>query len=423
MRLSSRKTKIFYGFWIVLASFFCLFTTSGVVYYGYSIFLGPIQCDLRWSRAATSFGFTMMIMVQAFAAPFGGRFVDRFGPKKIIVFGGLILGLGLALLSFSSSLWYFYGVYMIVGISFMATGMIPISHIISNWFIKRRGTALGIAAVGMGLGGTFMSQIIGNILIPNFGWRGAYLVLAILSLGLIIPIVLFVIKTKPQDKGLRAYGAEALATVEIVHTSPQQAEIWRWNIALKTSTFWLITISFMMVQTHVGIIQHQISHLTDIGFPVDAAVTALSAVGLASATGKFAFGYLSDRFSAKYCAAMSYALMLLGIVIMMNVGSASPIEILWLYAIFMGVGIGGWAPLSAVLVSSNFGLSNYASVYGTMSMFHGVVGAVSPLFYGYIYDITGSYHWAFVTSIVLHIMSILLILLTKRPKLSSASSG
>jgi len=188
-------------------------------------------------------------------------------------------------------------------------------------------------------------------------------------------------------------------------------------MALATSAFWLICISFLLNQfSQIGLIQSQVPHLEDIGFPVVTAATALGFVGLASAVGKFGFGWLCDRIPAKYACSIGLGFMLTGIIIFINIRPASPLAIVWLYALTTGLGSGSWLPTMSMLISTNFGLVAYGTIFGAVSLFQNLGMATGPLMAGYIYDTMNTYHTAFITFLALFGVAIPAMLAVRRPK-------
>ena len=358
--------------------------------------------------------FTIFYVVMGVAAPYVGRMVDRYGARGVISTGALIAGLGFVLLSQMRDLWYFYGGYIIIGIGMIATSQVSGTAVVSNWFKKRRGTAIGIMATGIGAGGFIMAPLIGGYLIPSFGWRAAYIALAVFMWTL-IPVALLVIRTKPADMGLYPDGGQAPETVPEGESSV--AGGLSLKTALTTSTFWLIFIAYLALSFgQVGVIQNQVPHLGDIGFPMTTAATVLGVVGLMSAIGKFGFGWLCDKIEAKYVCAIGLSLQLVGIIILINVGPETPMAIIWLYAIFMGLGAGSWVPAMSMLVSTNFGLVSYGVIFGATTLAYNFGTATGPLSAGYIYDTMNTYYWAFILGAALQLIAIPVILAVRRPK-------
>jgi len=414
----SKKPKIFYGYWVVVATFFLLLVHSGCGFYAFSLFVKPLEAEFGWSRGGIMVAFTIYFGVQAAASPFVGRMVDRYGARKLIAIGAFIAGLGLVLLGLTHDLWYFYVSYAAFAVGHVTSGHVPASAIVSNWFRKRRGSAVGIMGVGMGLGGFAIAPLVGGYLIPNFGWRVSYLALAVLTWVIVTPLALLVIKTKPADMGLYPDGIEVPEAVAAAKALPLTSEGSTLKTALATSAFWLIAVSFLTSSfSQVGTIQSQVPHLEDIGFPVAMAATAIGAVAVGSAIGKFVFGWLCDRIQAKYACTIGFGLVLVGIIMLMNMRPASPPAIIWLYAIIMGLGVGSWLPTMSMLVSTTFGLASYGAIWGMVAGIHSIGTAIGPLMAGYIYDTMQTYYWSFIIFAALCVVAISTILAVRRPKL------
>lgn len=361
---------------------------------------------------------TILFLVGGMTAPFIGRVVDRYGARKVLASGAFIAGLGFVLLSLVHTLWHFYGGYVIVGVGMAATGMVPSTAVVSNWFKKRRGTAIGIMSSGLGAGGLALAPLMGGYLIPNFGWRASYLVLAVLT-WVLIPLALLVIKTKPADMGLYPDGKQNSEAEAEAEASLSATGGLTLRMALATSSFWLIAVSFLAHGfSEVGVLQSQVPYLEDIGFPAAMAAGVLGGVGLWSLIGKFGFGWLCDRIQAKYACTIGLGLQFVGTIMLMSVRPASPQAIIWLYAVVIGLGIGSWLPTMSMLISTNFGLTAYGAIFGMTSLTQSIGAATGPLMAGYVHDTIGSYHWAFIIFLALYTVAVPTVLAVRRPKSS-----
>ena len=198
---------MFHGYWIVAAAFVCLFIVSGLGYYAFGLFVTPIQMDLGWGRADIMVAFTIYFMIQGLASPLVGWMLNIIEPRKMIAAGTLVATLGFFILSWMQDQWSFYFSYALVGIGMAAVGHVPVSTVVSNWFMKRRGTAIGIASTGVGAGGLVLAPLIGGYGIPSFDWRVCYQAMGVLMAVVTVPTALLVLRTKPADMGLRPYGA------------------------------------------------------------------------------------------------------------------------------------------------------------------------------------------------------------------------
>jgi MFS family permease len=273
-------------------------------------------------------------------------------------------------------------------------------------------------SIGIGAGGFAMAPLIGGYLIPNFGWETAYLTLALLTWVLVIPLALLLTRTKPADIGLHPDGIDPSDALPVKKTVPSVSEDLNLRMASGTLAFWLIGISFLLICfSQVGVIQSQVPHLEDIGFPIATAAGALGGVSLMSGLGKFFFGWLCDRMPAKYACLIGIGLQAAGVAILTNVRTTSPLVIIWLYAIFMGLGMGSWLPTMSMLTSTSFGLASYGAIFGMLTFTQNIGVATGPLMAGYMYDTMNTYHWAFIIFLSLYAVATFAIWGIRRPRL------
>ena len=415
-----KKIKIFYGYWILLVAFLCLLIPTGCGYFVFSLFIRPLQADMGWNRAGIMVAFSILLLVTGGTSPFAGRIVDHYGPKRVICTGVPIMCLGLILLSTTTSLWQFYLGYAIVGIGTAASSQVAASTMVSNWFNKKRGMAIGIMSMGIGAAGFIFAPLVGSYLIPSFGWRTSYLILAIIACVSLIPATLLIVKTKPSDIGLFPDGINPTIPKKTNEGSSVSSQGLSLKAAFITMAFWLIAISYLTGGfSSVGVVQSQVPHFEDIGFSTATAVGALSLLGIASALGKFIFGWLCDKMKAKYVSAIGLVLQATGILILLNMSSATSQTLLWFYALLFGFSLGSWLPTMSMLTSTSFGMRSYGTIFGLLSFFQCIGIASGPFIAGYIFDITGSYHDAFVIFLLLYAVSIPTVLLIRQIKRSS----
>ena len=412
--MASDRRKPFYGYWIVLAAFLCNIITFGCGFYAFSLFVTPLQQQLGWSRGDVMAGFTIFFLTMGLSSPQAGRLVDRYGARIVMVVGAMVAGTGFVVLSFMGALWQYYVGYAIVGLGMAGTGQIPTSAVVSNWFEKRRGAAVGFMAAGVGAGGLVLAPFVGTYLLPSFGWSASFLVLGGLCWAVIIPLSALVIRTRPEEKGLKAYGT-SFGNRVASDPAPLTSGI-PLKVAMTTMTFWLIFMTFLVSQfAQVGTIQNQVPLLEDAGFPMAVTAGALGVVGLCSAFGKFGFGWLCDRIQPKHALASGLVLQVGAILILMSVGPGTPDSTAWLYAVAMGLGTGSWLPTMSMLVSGYFGLAHYGAIFGAITIPYAIGSAVGPLAAGRMYDASGGYDVVLVLFLALFLVSIVTILVTRRP--------
>ena len=411
------KSRIFYGYWIIVVAFIGLFISSGCGIYSFGLFVRPLQEEFGWTRAGIMTANTISSLVRGIGVVLIGRMIDRFGPKHVMVVGSVVVGLGLGLVSTINSLWQFYIYYGLAGIGFGGMGFIPVTGLLFKWFRKRRGMAIGVSGVGIGIGSFVMAPLLGSYIIPHFGWRAAFLIIGLVPIIVFIPLVLLVVKRGPEVMGLQPDGIKEMPAEDTSVSNRGYRGGLSFRQAIKTSTFWLMAIPGAMFSfATMGIIQNQVVHLTDIGFSAAIAAGVVGIVGITNSAGKFSFGLACDRIRPKYARLIVISLMIIGVLMFMNLKSTSPMLMVWLYTFIMGFGLGGWMPTMSLLVSGSFGMVAFGSIFGIVTMANMLGSSIGPLFAGYGFDVRGFYYLAFTTFLVLYVLTLIAILLICQPK-------
>ncbi len=240
-----RKPRVFYGYWMVAFTFLCLTICIGCGSFSFSLFVKPLQSSLDWSRGQIMVGFTIFWVMMGVGSPVVGRLLDRHGARGVISIGALLMGLGFVLLSTVSDLYLFYLGYVLVGTGASGIGPVPSSAVVSNWFKKKRGTAIGLMSAGIGAGGVVMAPV-ANYLLESFGWRTTYFAIALIVWVAIIPLSLLVVRTRPSDMGLNPDDVQSVAgeTESEARAVTLSGLTMRQTVA--TSAFWLIGVSYFL---------------------------------------------------------------------------------------------------------------------------------------------------------------------------------
>jgi len=413
--------KFFYGYWIVVAGFVTLTVSNGLAWYGFSVMNAPVADWFHWSRSEVALGFTFLAVAMAVISPFVGRLTDNRGPRQVLIIGTVVLSLSLLLLSRTSALWSYCLLHAGLGMASALLGPVPISVIISNWFRRLRGTMQGISFIGIGFGGVVFGPLIGNYLIPNFGWRGAYVVTGLLSAIIMTLVILFLVRNHPQDKGLSPYGAEATEAAKEQVPEASKASGLSLKEALGMSAFWLIALTFAVYGIGLtGSIQNLVSILTSREFTAGQAAFVIGIIGLFSAAGKFAFGYLGDKIDPKYNTAIAYALTASSLIAL---ALARSIHHLWLYGILVGLGMGGWAPNTAALTANYFGLKQYGLILGTIHLVFMAAEAAGPALVALAFERSATYNSILIILSILCAVAIPLIIIIKKPGFTLTSEN
>ena len=410
------RGRIFYGYWLVAFAFLCMLIYAGCGPFVFSMFVKPLGSSFGWSRGQVMAGFTIFYVMMGVASPFVGRSVDRYGVRPVIPVGALVMGVGFIIASRMSDLYVFYLACAFSGTGAAIMGHVPASAMVSNWFERRRGVALGVMAAGLGAGGVVMAPITAYI-IENSGWRDAYFAMAIIIWATIIPAALLLVRTRPSEMGLYPDGDSAPAIAVPEETTRVAASSLTLRQAMVMAVFWLMGISYgFSAFSAVGTLQTVVPFLGDTGYPMAIAAAAIGVIGVGSGVGKVFFGWLCDRVQPRFVFVIGLCLQLGGVLVLLNVHAGSPLAVIWTSALLLGLGNGSWLPTMSLLVSTSFGLASYGAVFGAVTLLQSTGLAIGPLFAGMMYDATGTYYVALAIFAGLYAISIPSILLVRHPK-------
>jgi len=414
MRLNWRPSNVFYGWWIVGACFLISLYTGGVIFYGFTAVFEPIADEFGWSYAQISLASSLRGLEIGLLAPLVGLLVDRWGPRRLILGGVTIAGLGLLLLSYTTSLGMFYGAFALVAIGLSSCSSTVLMTTVANWFHKKVGIASGITMCGFGASGLLIPLVVR--LIDTFGWRTAITTLGLGMLGIGWPLSLL-IRHKPEQYGYLPDGATASAVIPDGDSAPAQTverDIGVIGIkqALKSSTFWHISLAIMCQFMVVNaVVTHLMPYLSSIGISRITSGFIASALPLLSIAGRLGFGRLGDSFDSKRIAAITFALMTLGLISFEYISSGQ----IWLFVPFLllfTAGYGGANPIRSILLAEYFGRSNFGAIYGFM-MGIGMMGSIAgaPLA-GWVFDNWGSYQGLWLALAGLTVVALIVIATT-----------
>jgi len=389
--LKDEKQGIYFG-WIVVAGVFFMVAASCGSIYSFGVFFVPILKEFGWSRSVVSGIVFCFGIAYAITIPLIGIAADRFGYKWISILTMGMMGAGFILGSFASSIWQMYlFIGLLPGIGACAAIPLPIS-LISHWFVKRQGLALGISSAGIGVGAAIMPLLIAYIE-TQAGWRMAMLTLGTLILLTYIPIALFVMKL-PQKGYVEAYeGLTQVQTQKVTINRKPDTTLFQ---ALKTKYFWSLFIIFGFTILCLGLIlTHLVPYARDTGISPLTAASLLTIVGFFSIAGRLAAGFISDRCGAPKV--LFWALLLQGIM-MLWIPRIDSLGLFYTFALFFGVAYGANLVMIPTLTANIFGVKSMGAIYGSLSVADGIGFAFGPLLAGYLFDLSGNYNSAFIFS-------------------------
>ncbi|MCP4756458.1 MAG: MFS transporter [Proteobacteria bacterium] len=417
---------IFFGWWMTLAGGLLCLWGYGFQVYGFSALFKPISRELGFSRTTTSVAASIARFEGGIEAPLVGWLSDKYGPKITILFGVFLTGLGLIAMNWINSIWSFYLVWAVI----CSTGTnialsMPLDVAITNWFVKKRGTATGIKWVFSGLSGTIGLPLI-SWLIVSFGWRWACVVGGLVMWGVGLPLVWFFIRSRrPEYYGLLPDGVstESEETEEVMNEGIKYAletgEVeFTAKEALHTKAFWLIILAYSFHGALYPVMNiHCIPFLTDRGMDPLLAAATMSIFVTASIPARFLGGVITDRVGKshiRFLLAGAFMMQCAGVTLFLF--NQQSMVALYTFFVLYGVGMGTTMPMTPVMRARYFGRKNFGVIAGISRIFHMPVGIVGPIAAGWIYDVTGSYISAFTLFAVLLGISALIIVAAAPPK-------
>ena len=380
------------------------FYLGGVFYQGFSALFNPLVEEFGWSYAMVSLAFTFRGFEAGIMAPVVGILVDRFGPRKLLVCGVIVSGLGFWLFSLVQSLWSFYGAFLFLALGLsLGTGVVTISAV-AHWFRNRSGLAMGVLASGFGASGLLMPLVVQ--LVDNLGWRESSIIFAIITAGLCLPLS-FLVKDPPASKG--QFQDNPSATV----AKPVSIEM-KPSAVLKSKDFWLLSTAVLFGGiAGTAVLVHQIPYLVSVGITRQTAGVLIVILSVSNVIGRLFIGYLGDKVEKRYCFAVSASLKavgVLGFALASTTGQFIP------SLIALGIGFGGLIPLRASLQLEFFGLKSYGTIQGFLMVAITAGTIVAPLFAGWMFDQLSSYRPAFMILAVVTLFAVPLILIAHRQR-------
>ena len=365
--------------WTVAASMFALMVGSGpITVFAAGVFLKPVAQELGFGRGEISTAIGLSSVVIALGIPLYGRLLDLKGIRPVLlptIVAFALANAALALLRPSTAL--LFVLYGVLGLTGLGQGPTAYSKVLSAWFDRRRGLALGIALAGVGLGTAIMPQF-ASLLLTEFGWRMGYvgLGIAVMVVGF-VPVALFV-REPPLARPAGSAAGEALPGM----TFREAMRSWR---------YWALTAAFCLGATVInGSLIHVVPLLTDRGLPLSAAVAAVSASGLALICGRVFSGWCSDKLFAPWIAIVFLLCPMAGIAIL-GTGAGNPV----IGTVLLGAGIGAEIDLMSFIVSRYFGVRFFGSLHGFMFAFAAFGNFIGSSLLGWSFELLRSYGPAF----------------------------
>jgi sugar phosphate permease len=365
---------------VVATAFAVLFSIVGLALWGLPFYYDFMVRQFGWSRAQVTSGNALGKLVVGPAFGFiAGWMVDRFGPRRLMMAGILMAGIALVGLGGIRTLGMFYFFYVLNALGYVCGGPLPNQILLSRWFSKSRGKAMGIAYLGIGVGGAAVPWI-SHALVEHFGWQAALRALGVLIILIAFPMAFFVQEAPGPQKEQRAASPIPLKG------------------AFKTVPFCLLAVGSMCSIAAVSGTQQNLKLFLSLDqhYTQFEAARVLSLVLTFSIVGRLLMGWLADRFLKKYVMLLIYVLVAAAIPMLFFASAKAPV---YLFAVVFGIGLGGDYMIIPLVTAEIFGVDILGRLMGVILTADGVAEAVSPWFVGRLRDATGSYSRGFLVLI------------------------
>ena len=398
------KLAIFSAYqWMIIASCFVMLALGSSINFNFGIFLKPLSEEFGWARSSVSAGFSIFMITGSASAILAGAMADKFGTRRIVIAGTLMITLAMILASRLESIWEFYlliGVVSGLGRSAFNT---PILTFIQRAFTQNRGLATGLAGAGGGLGILMTAPILGHI-IASYGWRVSYIVMGSAVLVLTLPAVSFIKAEKVTDTpgGVKSTKKTTYREAAML----PEASLGVMEI-MRRRPFWTILGSHASdCICHSVLLVHLVPFAIESGMPRVQAATLMSALGAGALVGRLAGGIMADRIGPKGTLLLFLSMQTFPVPLLLF----SPgLGTMYFVAIFVGIGLGGHGTLYPLVTREFYGPKRVGLLYGTFTMGASIGMASGSFFGGVLYDLAGNYSWAFLYSFTLGVISLLLV--------------
>jgi sugar phosphate permease len=385
----SLERRVYPGWWIVFAAGTGQLIQGGFVFWSMGLYTATFEDVFGAPRAQINLIETCLTVATNLLSPLAGILIDRWSIRHLMMIGLAAMGLGLIVLSQAGTLFHVWAVWAsLIPLGVLLIGAIPSAAVISRWFIRRRGLALGLAATGSSLGGFLMPPMM-TWMFLEWDWRTALAVAGCMCFA-VLPIFYFLLRNQPSDVGLAGEPG-----VDTAATPAASADATDWAIPdlLKNRIFWLQTVvSGSLLAVTLGMLANLSLHAKDLGVTGQSTALLYSIIAVCSFSGKALTGFLMDRLGIQRCGYLVCSFLTTGLVILLLVKTYSGLV---MGAFVMGIGYGGVVPLWTNMPARTFGAGSVGRALGVMNPLHIPITATSAPLAGYISDTTGSYDGVF----------------------------
>ena len=384
---------------------------SGFYGRGFTVYFLALSRDLNLSHASTSLVFGLSALEGGLQSPITGIFIDRWGPRIMMVIGAVLAGVGFLLLPLANS----YAVFLLIFIGVISLGANSGFHncsaaIVIRWFVRKRGTAFGVISMGIAVGGSVLTPVVAYMVV-NHGWRLASVVSGVVLLVVGIPLASMV-RNSPEELGQTPDGVQEPRGIRLRRASGVD---FRFREAAGTWSYWLLSIGLTLrIAAGSGIIVHILPLMVWKGLGEGAGGVVIASGSLAAIATRFLMGWLGDRWAKRKL-----------VVVAMLVGAGSVLFLLYApgrlpFMIAFGVALSitdGAAGLTWAMVGDYFGRASFATIRGSINTMVSLGALAAPVAAGRVFDVTGSYYWVLIPCSAIYLLAAAIFLVIRSPQL------
>ncbi len=415
-----KARNVFYGWWMVAVGGFLMMITLVPVFQASALWVVALESQFGWSRTQLGLALSFTRIEGSLTGPIAGYLVDRMGTRFMVFTGLFILTLGFFLFSQVQNLWMFYLAYFIMSVGQGQSGWRTVMTLLNHWFLRHRGMAMGLAMVGMGVGGLILMPLIAWLIDPEadrLGWRHTAEILAAVTLisAVVLPKI---IRNKPEDisdhpDGQPPVVGESSSTA--IEAGREEEQELTMGQALRTQAFWCISLGHgfgsmvvLAIMSHLGLL------MSDHGYGLQTAAWIIMLQIAVSIVFQFLGGWIGDLIPKNVALFIFTAIQGIGVVFL-TLGSG--IIYFYAFALLFGIGFGGRTPLTTAIRGDYFGRASFGKILGVSMIPMNILLLVAAPMAGFMRDELGDYDLAFLILAGFSMLGALLFLVARKPEL------
>ena len=367
LRSAMSKPRLFYGWWVLLGIFISYTALVGVQVYTLPLFYPELKGEFGWSEESITLAATIFYLTGAILTPIVSPLFDRYSARAFMIAGALITVFGLFAYRWMETLLQLTIIYMVLALSQVCAGQVPTILIVTRWFRRYRGIAVGITLIGTSVGGALFPLVFRHVMATG-GWRGAITVFMVICGIMMLLPYLFIIRSRPEDKGVLPDGDLKKTETTGMPAKPEQAGGPTLGAALRNPAFYILAFATGALWfTMNGIYNNQAFFMSDeLGLSRDTYTLIFSAIFWFAIVGKLLFGYLSDRCDKILLMFFVVVLLIIGLVFL-RLSSADNLMSLYGYAAVFGLGFGGTFTMIQLTIAEFFEGQSFARILGILT--------------------------------------------------------